>query len=1501
MADLASILESQLPDSRDESLHRVQDAARLVASWDVNHRPSSPGSFDGRINGAARSLAQLEKCVARDAGKGSEQDPPAESSRQALCELRGHVRLLHLALAAVADRQGLIGSLPRAVFAERREEPRVAAAASAYLNSLDGAFTPSTFCAFVEALQARDPLTLDELWNIAPFLQFALLESLLHDVFALLRQKHAESVSSFSTRLNSLQSIPQVDWVSLIEPLIVFDAVLRQDPAGAYEKMDFESRQAYRNRIAQIARRSDSTELEVAKAALELAGQCSQQPSGDPRMQQRRLHIGYYLIDKGFSRLASHVGFHPTPAWRVRAWVRDSAEDFYIGGVLVLSFVALALALFPVLSRFNSVSSLIFAFLLLLPPTMQIAVDLVNHFVTDLFVPESLPKLDFSKGIPDDRATLVVVPSLLLNEPQVRELVNNLEVRFLANRQLNLHFALLTDLRDSVTKPREGDTDPLVDLAIRLIDELNAKYASPQNGSFLFLHRHRIFNRRQGVWMSWERKRGKLLDLNNLLTGKHDAFPIKTGPIEKLRGIRYVLTLDSDTQLPSGTAGRLVGAMAHPLNQAVIDPRLRVVTSGYGILQPRIGVAVRSALRSRLAAIFSGQSGFDIYTRAVSDAYQDLFGEGIFTGKGIYEVASVHAVLNRRFPRDALLSHDLIEGAYARAGLISDVELIDDYPSHYSAYSRRQHRWLRGDWQIAQWIFSKVPDESGHWGPNPISAISRWKIFDNLRRSLVDPCLLILFVAGWIRLPGGPVYWTIAGLLLLCFPMILQLGFSLSRAIAGGNKGQCLEAFSAFGRTTLHTLLHLVLLFHQTFLTVDAVLRSLIRRFITGERTLEWETAAQSEAQSDQKGPVDRYLAAMPFTAVALGVAIRLFSERHDAIFIAAPLLVAWGFSGFVAAWLNQRPYELCRLDREDQEFLLLHALRCWRYFSEFSSARHNYLIPDNVEEERFHEAPRVSPTNIGLLLNARQAACELGFLTVPQFATLTSHSLASVARLETLHGNLYNWYDTETLQALGPEPFVSSVDSGNFLASLYTLRAGLRSLAQKPLLHPHLFSGLRAHWRLMRAQKHLPSALARLRLPRERATITAWTRWLPAAEAALTASSGKHSAHQNRIPWLNETLAQVSAIRALLHDFLPWLLPEYKALHKPLRFTVPRSSNSLSLEDAIPFAEKLATHVVESRTALAALPGQLHLAEQLLHSVQSALKEFHALVADLHTMEQAVDRLIEATDFSFLVSPGRQILTIGYNAAKNHLTNSCYDLFASEARLATFLAVAQGDLPQRSWFKLDREHTSAFGQFLPFSWTGTMFEYLMPSLWMRSYRGSLVARTEAACVYIQREFARSLHIPWGISESGSAQKNDSGDYCYYAYGVPRVALSPDATAGPVISPYSSFLALCADPAEAINNLRRMESAGWVGPYGFYESADFTQSPRTPVLVREWMAHHQGMSLLAVTNLLRNNVIQHWFHSNPIIQASELLLQEEPVSLWVLKARFKALASGAAA
>jgi len=1490
MTETDSMLEPQ-PALNAHTIERLRNAASAAASWDVVHRPGTPCAFLDRIRAVRRTFKHFERDLVQPPIPYAKEDPNLSSYRATLDELRGNHRLLRSTITAITAQPQRIARLPRILQPGQPDEPRIAVAARTYFQATDGVFAPSTFRLFIEALQAYEPLTVNELWQIGTFSKFILLELLLNETAPLLRSPNSVSNPRISIWLSSLRAISHCDWNTLVEPLIAFDPLLRQDPAQTYEKMDGDTRRFYLRRIAVIASRSDCSEVQVTQAALDLARQGEEGATTDPRVRLRNSHIGYYLIGSGFPQLARQVSFHPPLAWRVRQYIRAHAEDFYIGGIQLLTILIVAAVIFPQIPRIKGFLGLFVALVVILLPAMQNAVELVNHFVSLLFEPDPLPKLDFSKGIPSDCATLVAVPTLLLNEAQVRDLVNDLEVRFLANQDANLHFALLTDLPDSVSKPRVKDTHPLVELATRLIDELNVKYCSPTCGNFVLLHRHRVFNTRQGVWMGWERKRGKLLDLNKLLTGEYDAFPIKAGRVEALERIRYILTLDSDTQLPRDSAARLVGAIAHPLNQAIIDQKLKTVTSGYGILQPRIGIAVPSTVHSRLAAIFSGHTGFDIYTRAISDVYQDLFGEAIFTGKGIYEVAALHAVLNRRFPRNALLSHDLIEGAYARAGLATDIELIDDYPSHFSAYSRRKHRWVRGDWQIAQWIFSRVPDESGRAARNPISDVSRWKIFDNLRRSLVEPSLLLLFMAGWIGLPGGPLYWTIVPLVLLFLPAVVRFVVSLACALSSERKGQISEAFAGFWRSSLVTLLHLILLPHQTLLALDAIGRSLIRRLITGERLLEWETAAQAELRYGNRTPVDRYLAAMPLVTAGLAALVWLFAEHSNAILCAAPILLLWLLSTPVTAWLNKPPRKRQKIASSDKDFLVTHALRIWRYFRQFSSARHNYLIPDNVEEDGLFEAARVSPTNIGLLLNTRQAAVELGFLTVREFAELSSRTLATIGRLEKHRGHLYNWYDTQTLQPLEADPFVSSVDSGNFVASLYTLHTGTLSLIRKPLLASQLFAGLHAYWRMMRTEDNLLAPPEQFPLPDVSADTAAWIAWLPAAEIALSTSASSSSDKMHDAWWLYETRQRVNAILAILRGYLPWTLPEFKPLQAVPQLAFDSEASALSLKEALSFAEVLDARMIRGWNALDSDPSLRELGERFRSALAIAIRNLRALSADLHAIAQDAERLAAETEFRFLTNPGRHILSIGYNVRAQQLHDACYDMLASEARIATFLAIAHGELPTVSWSRLARDHTYAHGRFLLLSWTGTMFEYLMPALWMRNYPDTLMARSLQACVHVQRAFARSMSIPWGISESGDARKDDAGHYHYHAYGIPSIALWFEANAGPVVSPYSTFLALGVDQTESLRNLRRMDSAGWVGAFGFYESADFTESKRKPGLTREWMAHHQGMSLLAITNLLHDNIVQNWFHANPLVQATELLLHEMPLNKAIMRAR----------
>jgi cyclic beta-1,2-glucan synthetase len=1475
-----------------DALRRYAD--EVAPTWEIAHKPQSSSTFGQRIESTRESLEQLysvlDKRPTPTYAPGEPLDP--------LLELRENPRLLRSVIREIVSIRKKLARLPRVILQRENEEPRVITAGDAYLKASGSTWHHESIRIFLDRVQEYDALELEELWAIPSALKFLLLEEIITQADGVLKDPDShtpEGAALLKRRMKSLRELGYADWPTLMEPLVVYDVILRQDPVNAYPAMDFESREAYRKRVSEIARDSDVSESQVAQTALDLAREAqARSQTEELRLHIRRSHAGYYLVDRGFSQLASRVKYRPRFIDRLRFALWNNADDFYIGSILALTAILIGVILAPLAPAYSILGSLGWAFLLLLLPVTQGAVDLVNNTVTAIFKPRALPKLDFEKGVPAEYTTLVVIPTLLMNPRQVRKLFEELEVRYLANQDPNIHFGLLTDLPDSITRPRQNDTDPLVDLALQLTNELNRRYASARGGTFFLLHRHRIFNARQGVWMGWERKRGKLLDLNQLLKGQFDPFPVKAGNLDTLRRARYVITLDSDTQLPRGTAHSMVGALAHPLNRAIIDPKLRIVTEGYGILQPRVGVSVHSASRSRLAAIYSGQTGFDIYTRAISDAYQDLYGEGIFTGKGIYEIDVLHAVLDRRFPNNALLSHDLIEGSYARVGLATDIEVIDDYPSHYSAYNRRKHRWVRGDWQITKWLFSKVPDESGRYVPNPISTISRWKIFDNLRRSLVEPFTFILLVAGWMGLPGGALYWTLVTLFLIFVPTLVQLLFGVGRAYFTKLPGAMRDAISGFWQSVFIALLNVVFLPHQTLLDLDAIIRSLVRSFITGQRLLEWETAAESESTSERKTPVDRYLVATPFVALAIGML--LAARRMESFLVALPILLLWAFAPGITAWLNKPPRETHpKLSADETTFLRQIALRTWRFFNQYGGENHNYLIPDNVEEENLYEAARVSPTNFGLLLNTRQAAHTLGYLTLLDFAELTERSLTSYDKLEKFRGHIYNWYDTRTFKPMTPR-MISSVDNGNLAASFYTLRMGCHAMLHSPLLDPALFRGLHDHVQLLRS---LPNALPEIKdlaPPATDAGADAWITWaFKTVDAPIFAHISTLDPRDEQIWWLGETHRRIVALLTLVRDCLPWLLPEFAPLRGlPQMQGLMPTADTVVVADAVALASDLEGRISRAATSLAADSPEVLLAEKLRTALHPAAERIRTLVRSLEMLASEAMRFASEMDFAFLLDRSRLLLSIGYEVDRQHLHQACYDMLSSEARIAAFIAIAKGEAPQQTWFKMGRTHTLAYGRPVLISWTGTMFEYLMPSLWMRSYPDTLVSRTLNGVVAIQRAFARERNIPWGISESGAADKDEQGHYHYQAFGIPAIALKWDAVAGPVVSPYSSCLALGIDPVEALRNLKLMSKRGWMGAFGFYEALDYQQSRTEPRLVREWMAHHQGMSLLAILNLLHDNIVQDWFHANAHLQATQLLLHEKPIPESTLRAEHRA-------
>ena len=1405
-----------------------------------------------------------EQVRAKQPGQPEEKTPGIQ-------RLEGATRLLRSSAIEIQSTLPILGKLPFARSVTGVEAPRILGVAEALLNAAKFQWSLSGLSSFLKGFQAEEPLSLRELWTFPVALKLALLEEILAQAPGAFSELPA-SDAAVNASLRCLHEVSLPVWANILEPLVPFEEVLRQDPANTYSHMDFESRDMYRLAVAKIAARSPLNEVEVASMALTLARNSSQQPNVNERITKRCSHLGYYLIDEGLNELRKRCHFHPRLRDRVRTILRTYPDDFYLGGIQTITLLVMAAIILPLVPLYNPLGSLAIAFLLLLLPVSQGAVELMNHTISAILKPQALPKLDFSEGIPDDCKTLVAVPTLLLNEHQVRGLVDELEVRSLANQDPNVHYALLTDLPDSVEKPLERDAHPLVTLAGQLIDDLNQRYAGASCGSFLMLHRHRVFNPKQNVWMGWERKRGKLLDLNRLIMGGMDCFPYKAGDPAVLDGMRYVLTLDSDTKLPRDSVHRMVGAMAHPLNRAILDPQRRIVTQGYGLMQPRVGIAVHSVARSRLAAIYSGQTGFDIYTRAISDVYQDLYGEGIFTGKGLYEIQILHEVLDRRFPQNSLLSHDLIEGAYARVGLLTDVEVMDDYPSHYSAQNRRKHRWVRGDWQILRWLLGRVPNDSGQLVQNPTSNISRWKIFDNLRRSLVEPATFLLLVAGWLWLPGTARYWTLATLLIVIVPVVVQFLFSMVRASAAEQRGYVRQAVRDSLVLLFSTCLNFALLAHQTLLMMDAIVRSLVRSFVTGKRLLEWETAAEAETGMSKRTPVEITMGLVPLLCAVL--LILLVSIRPAAIPWALPVLLLWSLAKPITWWLNRSTQLEMNLSDSDRRFLRKIAWRTWRYFAQYAAESHHGLVPDNVQEEGYREALRISPTNAGLQLNARQAAVILGYLTFSEYAKQTLANLQTLDRIPKWKGHLLNWYATTTLESIRPY-IASTVDSGNFIASLCSLRMGTLELLETPML-PALRQGLLD----IVMDTKTPSALdtkikSALRADRKSPSDA----WL----AALLTLDSTSPAEEN-----GAATTHLHAIKKFIADYLPWLLPKYSQLLQSQKNIENHPLEFYTLQTSLRICHEMES--AYSQNALDASGQHYAIADELTSALRESETRLTALIEDLKSIATISDRMFQATDYQELVDPYRRLLTIGYDTEHERRLDSCYDLLASEARTAMFLAIAKGDALQDSWFRVGRKTTMIDGNPVLLSWSGTMFEYMMPTLWMQTSPDTLLAQSLPGAVRAQREYVARRRMPWGISEASHSQRDPEGNYQYHAFGVPTLAINPPPEGSLVIAPYATVLALEADPAHALANLHRMEKLGWLGEFGFYESADYSETTQHEkgtryTLVRSWMAHHQGMSLLAITNLLEDKAFQRWFHADPRVRATELLLHEKPVQV----------------
>jgi cyclic beta-1,2-glucan synthetase len=1384
------------------SIERLEDRAKALAARftiDPNSRRRSRSVFP-RFDENARLLEKAYRMLARDVHEGEFVTGAAEWLLDNFYLVASEIREVHRNLPRNYYRE-----LPKLASRETLGDARVYAMAVEVIRHSDSRLDRQKLIRFVKSFQTVAPLTMGELWAWPSMLKLALVENLrrlaeemlgarearraadvyvagidaagegkppplpefLHPAFVLellqrireygprlsavrsaveehlaieqmtseeaIRSEHQRQAAaqvSVANAIVSLRLCASLDWSQYFEAVSLVEEVLGRDPAGVYGSMDFLSRDRYRKAAEGLAEPTGEAQLRVALRAVESARLAAEAGLAD----ERAVHVGHHLIGKGRRDLEADVAYRPGFRGRLRRWVFAHATAMYLGSIAFLTASFAGLGLFyirgadPAASIWaQAAASLLFAL-----PASEVAIAFIQILVARLAPPRRLVRLDYSEGVPESARTMVVVPTLLTSVVEVNERIEHLEVLALGNLDPRIHFAILGDFTDAPS-PDMPDDDAILSAARAGIESLNARYGE---GRFFLFHRLRQWNPGEDAWMGWERKRGKIAELNRLLRGAKDtSYHVQVGDVEILPRVRYCITLDSDTLLPRDAARKLVGIIAHPLNRARFDQRLGRVTEGYGILQPRVSVTMASAAGSLFARLYAGHTGVDPYTTAVSNTYQDLFGEGIFTGKGLYDVDAFVDSLEGRVPDNALLSHDLFEGLYARTALVSDVEVVDDYPSSVLAHARRQHRWVRGDWQILWWLMPFVPTRTG-LARNRLPLISRFKIFDNLRRSLLAPATVAFLAAGWTLLPGSPALWTSAVLLAVAFPLYPVL----LEALAGPKSQQPLRAFARGVREEAATALaraslQLTFLASQAFEMAHAILVTLLRLAVTQRRLLEWETAAAGAARASDARSFWIRMIASPSIAFSALVLVSAF--RPEALLAAAPVLTLWAGAPFVA-YLLSRPAVPRRLDlgEDDRKRLLGVARDTWRYFETFMGPSDHELPPDNVQETpELRLAHRTSPTNMGMALLAALGAHDLGFIETRELVERLDRTLSTMEGLERHEGHFLNWYDTESLAPLAPR-YVSTVDSGNLAGSLLALAQGLRESAR-----------------------------------------------------ALDTSS---------------------ILSRRLDDL---------------------ASRSLAFADDM--------------------------------------------------------------SFRLLYDRERRILSIGYRLpdaeGPGRLDLSFYDLLASESRLASFIAVAKGDLPETHWFHLGRLVTSVEGTPTLLSWSATMFEYLMPLLVMRSYPDTLLDRSCLMALRRQMKYAAGRGVPWGISESAYNLVDRHDNYQYKAFGVPGLGLKRGLGDELVVAPYATALAAMLDPAEAVRNFGRLSAVGLEGEYGFYEAIDFSHDgvggterpePNKGVVVRAYFAHHQGMTLVALANVLVRDVMVKRFHADPRVQATELLLQE---------------------
>jgi len=1347
-------------------------------------------------------------------------------------------------------------------------------------------------------------------------------DSPLQEVIRQEQARQAVDKVSVANAITSLRYLGESDWTEVFETLSRVDKLLRRDPGETYSRSDFRTRDRGRQAVEDISRLSGKSEVDVAQEALRLAARVPAS-AGQPESRPKTGQVEYYLIDRGRLELEAAVNCPVPLRYQGLRFVYRHATSIYLGSTALIIALILGLGLF-LSDAFRSPWSVFLFILLGIFPSSEIAIQLVNYLVSNLLPPRVLPKLFFEKtGIPDDCKTLVIVPMILLTPDSIRTQVTRLEVNYLSNRNSNLLFGLLSDFPDAPTSERPEDA-ALFEVAASGITRLNEKY---QTERFYLFHRDRVWSESEQAWMGWERKRGKLEELNCLLNQEPHPWReaggqrYRPGPENLLRmgdraglnGVRYVITLDADTQMPPGTALRLIETLAHPLNEAELAEDGKRITAGYAIIQPRVSTSLPEAIATRFTRLFTEPGGTDPYTPAVSDAHQDLFGESIYHGKAIYDVRAFHRVLSGRFPPETLLSHDLIEGCYLRVGLASDIEILESFPHFYHAWVHRLHRWIRGDWQIMSWVLPWVP-RPPFGGPkrerNPLPLISRWKIFDNLRRSLAAPAYLALLLGVWLSglVPRVAIVLVVVALF---SPALIRL---LDRATGAHPLRR--TGWRREGKGLLRGVLELAFLPLHAWVSLDAIARAVYRRLASRRHLLEWETAQVSHWMAEHR--VNYVLAQTGVAGIASCLLFVYFSEatQRASLLSSLPFVLAWIIAPVLADMLSRNgldgPAEPV-LPAKDQAFLRVVARQTWRYFDDLVGPGTNWLARDNAQEAlRIEVAERTSPTNIGLGLLSVVAAHDFGYLTPDQVLERTRLTLATIGKLERYEGHLLNWYNTTTLEPLRP-PYVSTVDTGNLLACYIVLQEALTELTAKPLL-ANVLNGLQDTLQMVSPltfqEDEAVNAeyLEMKRLIEGSVSGTLETagilRRLRQPTARLAEWASRRLDTEPRQPeqlyWISQLANQVWAWNQVLDRYfsgveqLNNIAGGAANLQSRARSEAALAGSGVSGQPNEPLhfvglpaysARKLAScaalsDIVKLSETLE-LPPEAKAAERVLRENSQAALEFERQALQLR---EQIQKENDRTDLKFLYDPNRRLFAIGYNPAMTSKDTSYYDLLASEARLASLIAISRGEVPVRHWFSLARPFGTSNGHKVLLSWSGTMFEYLMPALFTRTFRTSLLDHACREAVARQIEYGREHNVPWGISESAFSALDSRQIYQYRAFGVPGLALKREADAPPVVAPYATALALMVSPKAAVRNLRDLAELGMQGNRGFFEAIDFTRESqregRRGVVIQAYMAHHQGMSLLAIDNVINRATMQRRFHRYPLIKSVEPLLFE---------------------